>query len=100
MPRMATRLVLLASMLATAARAAEKPMSAGAPTFESHIRPLFKAYCFDCHGEGDKLRGGLDLRLSRTILKGADSGPAVVPLRPGESLLFRRVRDGEMPPTK
>jgi hypothetical protein len=100
MPRMATRLVLLASLLVAPARAGEKRLPDAVPTFETHVRPIFKAYCFDCHGEGDKLRGGLDLRLSRPILKGGDSGPAVVPLRPDESLLYRRVRDGEMPPTK
>jgi mono/diheme cytochrome c family protein len=100
MPRLATCFVLLAGLLAASDCAAEKPVPDGPPTFEAHVRPLFKAYCFDCHGEGDKLRGGLDLRHSRPILQGGDSGPAVVPRRPDESLLYRRVRDGEMPPTK
>ena len=31
-------------------------------TFEKDIRPILKANCFDCHGEGEKLKGGLDLR--------------------------------------
>jgi hypothetical protein len=31
---------------------------------------------------------------------GGDLGPSVVPGKPGESLLFERVRDGEMPPGK
>src|SRR5206468_1783148 len=38
-----------------------------APTFETQVRPILKAYCFDCHGEGEKLKGGLDLRLGRLI---------------------------------
>jgi hypothetical protein len=38
-----------------------------AMTFETHIRPLFKAYCFRCHGEGKSLRGSLDLRLARFV---------------------------------
>ena len=30
------------------------------PTFEKDIRPILKAHCFECHGEGEKLKGGLD----------------------------------------
>ncbi|MBI1914750.1 MAG: DUF1549 domain-containing protein, partial [Planctomycetes bacterium] len=70
------------------------------PTFEAQVRPLFRIYCFDCHGEGEKLRGGLDLRLRRLVIKGGDSGPAVIAGKPGESLLWQRVRAGEMPPGK
>lgn len=80
---------------AVAGQAASAP-----PTFESHVRPLFKVYCFDCHGAGEKLRGGLDLRLRRLAVQGGDSGPAVVPGKTEESLLLERVRDGKMPPTK
>ena len=40
-------------------------------TFEKDIRPILKAHCFDCHGEGEKLKGGLDLRLRRLMLQGA-----------------------------
>src|SRR5262245_14793862 len=95
MPRTACRFVLLGTMLAAPARAA-----APAPTFEGQVRPILKAYCFDCHGEGEKLRGGLDLRLARLLVKGGDSGPAVVPGKPDDSRLYQRLRDGEMPPGK
>lgn len=30
--------------------------AAAPPTFEKDIRPIFKAHCFDCHGEGDQKR--------------------------------------------
>src|SRR5256714_1016898 len=66
-------------------------------TFEKDIRPILKEHCFDCHGEGDKLRGGLDLRLRRLMLKGGDDGPVIVPGRPEKSLLFKMVHEGEMP---
>ena len=33
------------------------------PTFEAEVRPIFRAYCFDCHGATDEKEGGLDLRL-------------------------------------
>src|SRR6516225_4179847 len=68
-----------------------------APTFEKDIRPILKAHCFDCHGEGDKLRGGLDLRLRRLMLKGGDEGPVIVPGKPEKSRLLKLVQSGEMP---
>lgn len=68
------------------------------PTFERDVRPLLKAACFHCHGEGDEREGGLDLRLARLLISGGESGPAIVPGDSAHSLLYQRVRDGEMPP--
>ena len=70
---------------------------AASPTFEKDIRPILKAHCFDCHGEGEKLKGGVDLRLRRFMLKGGDNGPVLVPGKPDKSLLFNMVQTGEMP---
>ena len=55
------------------------PLLAGANTvsFERDVRPLLKEHCFHCHGEEKKLRGGLDLRLRKLVLKGGKSGPAI-----------------------
>ncbi|HEY0551653.1 MAG TPA: c-type cytochrome domain-containing protein, partial [Verrucomicrobiae bacterium] len=72
-------------------------LAAPSPIFEKDIRPILKAHCFDCHGEGEKLKGGLDLRLRRLILRGGDEGPAIVPGKPDKSLLFKMVHEGEMP---
>ena len=66
--------------------------------FERDVRPIFKEFCFDCHGAEKKLKGGLDLRLRRLIAKGGDSGAALVPGKPNESLLLNQLLDGEMPP--
>jgi mono/diheme cytochrome c family protein len=93
-------LCLAAGLLATAPAAAAEKAAPSAPTFEAHVRPLFKVYCLTCHGEGEKLRGGLDLRLRRLAVQGGDSGPAIVPGKSDRSLLYQRVRDGEMPPGK
>src|SRR6266498_2893846 len=72
-------------------------VAATPPTFEKDIRPILKAHCFECHGEGEKLKGGLDLRLRRLILQGGDDGPVLVPGKPDRSLLFKLVHNGEMP---
>lgn len=94
-------LALLAALcvgVATAAGTASAPEQA-AVNFETHVRPILRTYCYDCHGANEKLEGGLDLRLRRLIVKGGDSGPAIVPGNREASLLLQRVRDGEMPPT-
>ena len=67
-------------------------------TFEKHIRPIFRTHCLDCHGATSELKGKLDLRLVRFLLKGGDSGPVIVPGKAGESYLLERVKSGEMPP--
>jgi mono/diheme cytochrome c family protein len=74
--------------------------ASGLLTYERQIRPIFKAYCFDCHGEGEKLKGGLDLRLRRLIVEGGNSGAAIVPGKRGESLLYEKIGAKEMPPGK
>ncbi len=75
------------------------PTGAAEPlTFERDVRPILKAYCLDCHGGGEALKGKLDLRLKRFAEKGGDSGPAVVAGKPEESYLLERLREGEMPP--
>ena len=66
--------------------------------FETHVRPILKAHCWQCHGEADELKGSLDARLARTLLQGGDSGPAIARGDHADSLLYHRVVAGEMPP--
>jgi mono/diheme cytochrome c family protein len=66
-------------------------------TFEQHVRPIFKAYCLDCHGGTDEIKGQLDLRLKRFAEKGGESGPAIVAFHPADSPLLERIKSGEMP---
>ena len=86
----------------TVARAAENGPPAAAPgvrlSFERDVRPILKTHCFYCHGEGKELEGTLDARLRRFLVAGGESGPAVVPGNPNDSLLLTRLRDGDMPP--
>jgi hypothetical protein len=78
------------------ARAQSIPSPNG-PDFEHEIRPLLKAHCLKCHGESAR-KGGLDLRTKSSVIRGGDSGPAVVPGAVDESLLLEVVARGEMPP--
>src|SRR5262245_2288538 len=85
---------LLLAALAPVARAADDRV-----LFETHIRPILETRCLRCHGEG-KVQGGLDLRRKFTMLKGGDSGSALVPSKADDSLFVQRVEKGEMPPAK
>ena len=73
---------------------------AKAVSFEKHVRPILKAHCFECHGEGAKLKGNLDVRLKRLLADGGKSGSAIIPGNAKKSLLIERVRSEEMPPGK
>jgi len=71
--------------------------------FESRIRPLLVEQCYKCHSGGAKeIKGGLRLDSREGWVKGGESGPAVVPGKPDDSLLIRGVRqwdkDFTMPP--
>lgn len=93
---------VLRGALPSVAAAEEPPAenAAAAPaslTFEQHVRPILKAHCFQCHGEEQELRGGLDVRLVRLMLQGGDSGAAIAAGHPEQSLLWQRVASDEMP---
>ena len=71
--------------------------------FETHIRPLFIEHCYECHSaDAKKLKANLYLDSRAGWEIGGDSGPAIVPGKPEESLLFHAVShtngDLEMPP--
>ena len=66
-------------------------------TTETEVLPIFQMRCGPCHGKRHK-EGGLDLRTLASRLKGGESGPALVPGKPADSLLLQRIVDGEMPP--
>lgn len=56
--------------------------------FEKEILPVLAKNCTACHN-AQKAESGLVLETPQTILKGGDSGPAVIPKQPGESLLLK-----------
>lgn len=76
------------------------PDAATLESFEKEVRPLLAARCLTCHG-ADKQKGHLRLDSREAILAGGDSGPAIVPGKPEESLLIEAIHYGDlykMPP--
>jgi len=75
----------------------------GLEFFESHIRPLLIEHCYECHS-GAKSKGGLSLDSQAGWSAGGESGPAIVPGKPEDSLLMHAVRQNgkasSMPPDK
>ena len=89
-PKPATRAILWSLLLvwtttagaprAGAADAAPAVDQARAEFFEARIRPLLSEHCYRCHSaRAEKLKGGLRLDDRDALLKGGDSGPAIVP---------------------
>ena len=69
--------------------------------FETKIRPVLIASCYECHASDAKIiQGGLRLDSRAGLLKGGDTGTAIVPGKPEESLLLQALRYNgvEMPP--
>jgi hypothetical protein len=94
-------LLLLPSLLAATASRADA--QDGTAFFEARIRPVIVEHCYQCHSAAAKKpKGGLLLDSRQAIRKGGESGPAVVPGKPGDSLLVKALRytdeDLKMPP--
>jgi hypothetical protein len=79
---------------------AQQPSAEDLSFFEKEIRPLLAARCQKCHGQKVQ-ESGLRLDSRAALVKGGDTGPAVVPGDPAKGLLLRAVRhqgDLKMPP--
>lgn len=90
-------LVILSGIAGSAATAA-------APDFQRDVQPIFAEHCTQCHGvDASQRKSGLRLDERDGALKGGESGiAAIVPGRPEQSELFRRITttdaDVVMPP--
>ena len=71
--------------------------------FETHVRPLLVAHCYDCHStDAAELEAELYVDTRQGMLEGGESGPAVIPGKPDESPLIAAVKyeSTEMPPDR
>ena len=58
--------------------------------FEAQVRPLLVQHCYECHQR--RAEGGLRLDSRQAMLRGGNSGRAIVPGNAAKSLLVRAVR--------
>jgi hypothetical protein len=98
----ASPLALAALLIAGSAWSAE-PGPTQLQFFENRIRPVLADHCYACHSQkAERVKGGLLLDSREGVLKGGNTGPAVVPGDPDGSLLIKAIRytdlDLQMPP--
>lgn len=71
-------------------------MAAGLVLFKGGVRELLVDNCLSCHG-GDATEAGFSLSDRDALLKGGESGPAVIPRNSAESRLVRLIAHAEEP---
>lgn len=95
--------LLIGFLISTAAGQSPTTAPEGVRFFESRIRPALVKHCYSCHStKSGKVRGGLKVDSRDALLRGGDSGPAVVAQSPDRSPLYQALlyhEDGrQMPP--
>ncbi|HTE07506.1 MAG TPA: DUF2231 domain-containing protein, partial [Flavitalea sp.] len=69
----------------------KKPDSVeNAMIYEDVVHPILEKKCAQCHRDG-KMKGNLNVETLKGLLKGGKAGPAVVPGKPEEGELYKRV---------
>ena len=91
------------SVVISAAATAASPTADQLRFFETNIRPILIERCYKCHSsKAKKLQAGLHLDSHAGILRGGETGPAIVPGDIDNSLLIKAIRytsdEIEMPP--
>ena len=79
------------------------PQNAAIDHFEKKIRPVLASHCYACHSKSAAApQGGLLLDSTQGIRRGGNSGAAIQPGDPDNSLLIRAIRHTDkklkMPP--
>jgi hypothetical protein len=84
---------LAVTFMSTRVGASAEPLAPQIDFFEKRIRPLLVERCYQCHSaRAKKVKGELLLDTRAAILKGGESGPALVPGQVDRSLLIMAVR--------
>jgi len=95
-------LLLPASLLCVQRLAAQEPPPPAQQLefFEKSVRPILATHCFECHGT-QKQKSGLRLDSRSALMHGGNSGKAMIPGKPDESLIVKAIsyqEDLRMPP--
>src|SRR5262249_54519619 len=72
------------------------PKLAGPASFEKNVLPILRTKCLACHSTKEA-SGELVLETVAALLKGGDTGPAVVPRKSADSLLLKLASHREKP---
>ncbi len=97
-------LILISTALIVAVQncvADDEPTASQLEFFEKSVRPLLIEHCYSCHSTAtEKLKAGLFVDSRAALLRGGESGAAIVPHDADASLLIQAVRyeSFEMPP--
>ncbi|MSU85712.1 MAG: hypothetical protein EXS21_11485 [Pedosphaera sp.] len=96
-------LALILSLALTGTISSSRAQSDPIQFFETKIRPLLADHCYSCHSaKAEKVKGHLQVDSLENLLQGGDSGPALVPGDPENSLIIKAIRyrdlDLQMPP--
>ena len=92
----------VAFAMAGGAVATARPAAEGAPapaqpkSFARDVAPMLDHWCVACH-QGDEPHGGLRLDSFAGVLRGGDTGPAVIPGDPDASLLVAKIERRDRP---
>lgn len=87
--RMVLVVLLLPSFVALVG--AGKKQGEAAPGFKADVMPILQKYCMPCHAEESFNPSELSLDDHVLLMKGGEHGVAVVPGKPEESLLVKKV---------
>jgi cytochrome c553 len=95
--------ILVGCFVSAVAGQDQPPVADGIRFFESKIRPALVTHCYECHStESGKARSGLKVDSRDALLRGGDSGSAVVAKSLEKSVLYQALlyhEDGwQMPP--
>ena len=91
------RWALVVGMMAGAGLTAGAQTPAPGPVdYARDVQPILEARCYECHGP-KKQKGHLRLDSKVSAFKGGETGPAVIPGDPDQSIMIRRLLglDGE-----
>jgi len=92
----ATKLLLVASLAASAFAATSPDPAAKKITYEDDVLPIFRDNCLKCHNP-DKQKGDLDLTSFSAAIKGGGSGATLNAADPDNSQLFKSVTHADEP---
>lgn len=69
-----------------------KPPAGAVVSFANDVAPVLVDQCADCHMNGQRVRGGLNLSTFDSLARGGDNGAILQPNQGEESLLTKKLR--------